>query len=127
LASLQNLHAKVDAGPERKSAKKKKNVRPSRRDTVLFGAITLGLEGPKYCAFLRDRAVNPKWEKPCPSGYDVGYKAGQPWQKKIQDEKYRAKTRMKGYANSALADAFNFYLPDKFKELSELAQLASRE
>jgi len=128
LASLQHLHTKIDAGPVRK-APQRTNARPKRRDSILFAAITLELEGPKYCAFLRDHAVSPKWEKPCPSGYDVGYKAGQPWRKKIQDEKCRAKKKMETYADSALADAFNFYLPDKFKELGELlnsAKLAPR-
>jgi hypothetical protein len=119
LASLENLHRKIDAGPARK-APRKTNARPTRRDSIVFAAITLGLEGTSYSAFLRERRVNPRWEMPCPSNYDLGYKAGQPWRKKIQDEKCRAKTRMKEYSNSALADAFNFHLPDKFQELSRL-------
>ena len=119
LASLQNLHAKIDAGPIR-SVPKNTNARPKRRDSILFAAIILGMEGTRYCAFLKEHGVTPRWEPPCPSHYDTGYKAGQPWRKKIQDEKCRARTRMKGYANSALADAFNFHFPGRFEELSGL-------
>lgn len=119
LASLQNLHAKIDAGSVRRRPKNT-NARPKRRDSVLFAAIILELEGTRYCAFLKEHRVSPRWEPPCPSHYDTGYKAGQPWRKKIQDEKCRAKTKMKSYENSALADAFNFHFPDRFDELSDL-------
>ena len=119
LASLENLHAKIDAGPVRK-ASKKTSAPPNRRESILFAAIILGLEGTRYCAFLRDNRVAPRWETPCPTNYDTGYKAGQPWRKKIQDEKCRAKVRMKGCPDPALADAFNFYLPDRFEELTRL-------
>ena len=119
LASLEELHAKVDARPTPKGPKNI-HARPTCRDTILFAAIILGLEGLKYCAFLRDRGVSPKWEQPCPNGYDAGYRNGQPWQKKIQDEKHRAKVRMRANTDAALADAFNFYLPDKFQELGGL-------
>jgi len=118
-ASLQNLHAKIDAEPVRK-ATKKTNARPSRRDSTVFAAIILDLKGMRYCSFLKDHGVKPKWSEPCPSNYCAGYQAGNPWQKKIQDEKSRAKARMEGYTDPALADAFNFYLPDRFKELSGL-------
>src|SRR5438132_1756713 len=118
-ASLQNLHEKIDAGPVRK-ATKKTNARPSRRDSTVFAAIILDLKGMRYCSFLKDHGVKPKWSEPCPSNYCAGYQAGNPWQKKIQDEKSRAKARMEGYTDPALADAFNFYLPDSFKELSGL-------
>ena len=117
--SLQKLHARIDALPARK-ATKKANARPTGRDSILFAAIILELKGVKYCSFLKEQGVKPRWSEPCPSNYYTGYLAGQPWQKKIQDEKSRAKTRMKGYANPALADAFNFYLPDEFEELTGL-------
>lgn len=77
-------------------------------------------KGMKYCSFLKDCGVKPKWSEPCPSNYCAGYQAGNPWRKKIQDEKTRAKTQMEGYTDPALADAFNFYLPDKLEELSGL-------
>jgi len=72
----------------------------------------------KYCFFLKDHGVKPKWSEPCPSDYCAGYLADNPWRKKIQDEKSRAKSQMKGYTDPALADAFNFYLPDKLEALS---------
>ena len=118
-ASLQNLHAKIDAGPIRK-ATKKTNARPSRRDSIMFAATLLELRGMKYCSFLKNHGLKPKWSESCPTDYCSGYLAGNPWQKKIQDEKYRAKVRMEGYADSALADAFNFHLPEIFIELSGL-------
>ena len=123
LESVRYLRDERGVGPKQ-PVTKNTSVRPGRRDTIIFAAITLGLEALKYCAFLRDHTVAPKWEKPCPSDYIAGYKAGQPWRKKIQDEKCRAKVRMKGRTKAALADVFNFYLPDKFKELIGLLQLA---
>ena len=118
-ASLQNLHAKIDAGPIRKAAKKI-NAGPSKRDSIIFAAILLELKGMSYCSFVKDRGLKPKWSEPCPGNYCAGYQAGNPWQKKIQDEKSRAKSRMEGYKDPALADAFNFYVPDKFQQLGGL-------
>ena len=118
-ASLQNLRANINASPIRK-ATKKTHARPTRRDSIIFAAITLELKGMKYCSFLKDHGVKAKWSEPCPTNYCAGYLAGNPWQKKIQDEKSRAKTRMKGYAEPALADAFNFHIPSRFEELSGL-------
>jgi hypothetical protein len=118
-ASLQTLHASIAAVPARKVTKKA-NTRPTRRDSIVFAAIILAFKGTKYCSFLSEHGVKPKWSEPCPTNYYAGYLAGQPWQKKIQDEKSRAKTRMKGYSNSVLADVFNYYLSDKFEELTSV-------
>ena len=118
-ASLQHLHSKIDAGPVRR-ATKKMIARPSKRHSIIFAAILMGLKGMKYCSLLKDCGVKPKWSEPCPSNYCAGYQAGNPWRKKIQDEKTRARTQMEGYTDPALADAFNFYLPDKLEELSGL-------
>jgi hypothetical protein len=117
--SIQTLHAKFDAGLVRKATKKAK-VRPSRRHSIIFAAILLDLKGAKYCVFLKDHGVKPKWSEPCPSDYYAGYRADKPWRKKIQDEKCRAKSQMKSYSNSALADIFNCYLPGQFEALSGL-------
>ena len=38
-----------------------KRGKPGRRDTVIFAAILLGLKGPRYCKFLQDHGLNPKW------------------------------------------------------------------
>jgi hypothetical protein len=118
-ASLQSLHEKIDAVPVRKATKKTR-AKPGRRDSIIFAAILLGLKGMMYCSLLKDCGVKPKWSEPYPINYCAGYQAGNPWRKKIQDEKSRAKARMEGYTDPALADAFNFYLPERFKELSRL-------
>src|SRR5271168_332802 len=64
-----------------------------RRDTVIFSAILLRLEGLKYCAFLQDHGISPKWSEPGHESYPKSYKAGNRWRKKVQDEKTRAKAR----------------------------------
>jgi hypothetical protein len=116
--SLRDLHAKIDAGHQPK--KRKTNGKPNRRYSIIFAAILLGYQGMKYCSFLKENGVKPKWSEPCPSDYCSGYQAGHPWRKKIQDEKCRAKARMAGYENPALADAFNFFLPGKLEQLGGL-------
>jgi hypothetical protein len=118
-ASLQTLHAKIDAGTARK-ATKRANSGPSKRHSIAFAAILLELTGMKYCSFLTEHGVRPRWSEPCPSGYCAGYLAGDPWRKKIQDEKSRARVRMENYTDTVLADALNFYLPNKFEELTAL-------
>ena len=97
-----------------------KRGRLGRRDTVIFAAILLVLEGPKYCAFLQDCGIRPKWSDSGPASYPKSYQTGEPWRKKVQDEKTRAKSRMSRYADSELADAFNIHLPDQFHEISGL-------
>ncbi|MGA8493101.1 MAG: hypothetical protein WB711_21945 [Terriglobales bacterium] len=118
-ALLQNIHEKISARSTQKPTGKR-NAKPSRRDSVIFAAILLELKGMKYCSFLKDHDLKPKWSEPCPNTYCAGYLADSPWRKKIQDEKSRARARMVGYPDPALADAFNFYLPDQFTELSGL-------
>jgi hypothetical protein len=91
-----------------------------RRETVIFAAILLELEGPKYCAFLQDHGVRPKWSDSGPVSYLKSYQAGEPWRKKVQDEKTRAKVRMSRYTQSVLMDAVNIHLPDLFHQISGL-------
>ena len=104
--------------PERLKEKRKR--KPGKRDTVIFAAIVLELKGVKYCSFLQKHGIKPKWSDPGPATYTLGYQAGDPWRKKVQDEKTRAKQRMNGYADSELADAFNFYLPQEFAQITAL-------
>jgi hypothetical protein len=99
---------------------KKEMPRPGKRDAVIFGAILKQLKGMKYCAFLQQHGVKPKWSDPGPAGYPTGYQLGEPWRKKVQDEKTRAKQRMEGHDDPTLADCFNHYLPSEFQELSGL-------
>lgn len=100
--------------------KKKKKRKPGKRDTVIFAAILMELKGMKYCAFLQKQGIKPKWSDPGPATYPLGYQAGEPWRKKVQDEKTRAKERMNRFADSELAEVFTFHLPEEFEELTSL-------
>jgi hypothetical protein len=100
--------------------KPKKKAKSSKRDVVIFAAILRELKSNKYCSFLQNHGVKPRWEDFAFPTYSRGYQAGNPWRKKIQDEKTRAKTRMKRLSDPELADLFNFHLPDEFEELTPL-------
>lgn len=101
---------------------------PSKRETILFAAILLELKGTKYCSFLDKNGPRPKWADAGPANYLKSYQAGDPWRKKVQDEKTRAKHRMKRYAHSDLMTAIVKYLPTEFDKVSaQLAQLAPSE
>jgi hypothetical protein len=102
--------------PERLQKRKKLG----KRDTVIFAAILLELKGPGYCSFLQDHGVRPKWSDCGPATYPKSYQTGEPWRKKVQDEKTRAKSRMSRYVDSELADALNTHLPDQFDSISPL-------
>lgn len=78
------------------------------------------LEGPQYCLFLQEHGIRPKWSDFGHESYPKSYKAGNPWRKKVQDEKTRARVRMSRYKDSEIADAVNIHLPDKFHEISRL-------
>ena len=126
---LQALLAKFDGVPAPEPIKKaRKRRNPGKRDTVIFAAILAGLKGTRYCSFLTSHGIRPKWSDSGPATYLKSYQIGDPWRKKVQDEKTRAKLRMQGYPRSELATALNTYLPEEFDKISPLlAQLASRE
>lgn len=108
--------------------KRRKKVKPGRRDTVIFAAVVAALKGPQYCSFLDKHGIKPKWSESGHATYLKSYLVGDPWRKKVQDEKTRAKLRMQDYPRSELATAINKYLPKEFDEISPLlAQLAPRE
>jgi hypothetical protein len=104
--------------PARQHSQKRGKL--GRRDAVIFATILLELEGPQYCLFLQDHGIRPKWSDFGHESYPKSYKAGNPWRKKVQDEKTRAKVRMSRYKDSEIADAVNIHLPDKFHEISRL-------
>ena len=117
--TLRTILAKLGGSvPEGIKAKKKRTL--GKRDIVIFAAILLKLKGMKYCSFLQDHGIKPKWAESGPPSYPRGYQAGDPWRKKVQDEKTRAKARMDRFANSELADAFNAYLPESFDLLAPM-------
>jgi hypothetical protein len=67
-----------------------------KRRKVIFGAIQANDKGLKYCKTLDERnlAIPAEWRQGgCPKTYTDAYKAGQPWQKRIQDEKSRYKKK----------------------------------
>ena len=108
------------SGVAPESSKKKKKRKLAKADTVMFTAIILGLESTKYCAFLDNHGIRPNWPDSGPSTYSKAYKDGDPWRKKIQDQKTRARQRMSNYISSELAQAMVKYLPDEFDQISPL-------
>jgi hypothetical protein len=68
----------------------------------------------------RGKLGRPTWSDSGPVSYPKSYQTGEPWRKKVQDEKTRAKVRMSRYADSELADAFNIHFPDLFQKISGL-------
>jgi 7-cyano-7-deazaguanine synthase in queuosine biosynthesis len=102
--------------PRNKGSKKP----PARRDAVIFAAILKALTGLKYCAYLQEHLLRPKWSDSGPASYTKSYEMGGSSQKKVQDEKSRAASRMNRYVDSELANAFITYLPSEFDELSRL-------
>src|SRR5919108_883690 len=60
---------------------------------VIFGAIQARLKGLEYCRYVDGCGIRPpaKWQaEGCPSTYVAAYQQGQPWRKKIQDQKHRS-------------------------------------
>lgn len=93
---------------------------PSKRDTILFAAIVSGLEGLKFCGFLDNYRVKPKWSDTGPTNYRESYLADDTYRKKVQDEKSRAKQRMVRFVDSVLLEAFVTHLPAEFDKLDPL-------
>lgn len=118
IAQLKDL-IKVHGKTENKVNKPKKK-KLTKLDTVMFAAIKMGLEGLRYCSFLHDHGIVPRWTSDQHTSYSQAYKVGHPWTKKIQDEKSRARSRMKGYSDAEFADALNKFLPKEFQPISEL-------
>lgn len=56
----------------------------------------------------------------------MSYKTGDPWRKKVQDEKSRAKIRLDRYNETELADAFHTFLPGRLDELGEKLAIMPR-
>jgi hypothetical protein len=97
----------------------KQNV-PTKRETVLFAAIVSDLKGRKYCDYLDQHKLVPKWADEGPASYRLSYTASEVYKKKVQDEKTRAKKRMNKYPVSVLQNAFIKYLDTEFDTLSPL-------
>jgi len=74
----------------------KTNRRPAKNDkrrAVIRSVKDAGYTSIKYAQELDARGVklSPRWiAEGCPSTYEKAYKAGDPWRKRIQDEKSKA-------------------------------------
>lgn len=93
---------------------------PTKRDTILFAAITRDLEGLKFCVNVDNHRVRPKWSDTGPKTYRESYHADSSYKKRVQDEKSRANQRMTRFVDSVLLEAFITYLPAEFDELKSL-------
>jgi hypothetical protein len=122
---LRRFDSGVGIGTQRRKVTSKPSP-PTKRDTILFGAIASGLEGLKYCSFLDNHRVRPKWSDTGPRSYRDSYLASGSYKKKVQDEKSRAKQRKNHFEESVLAEAFITYLPDEFDNLGPLLNSNSR-
>lgn len=97
--------------------RKKRTGKLDRREATLFAAISMDFKGMKYCVFLHERNLRPKWTDSGPADYLKSHEAGGKWRKGIQDEKCRATIRMRNFSDSQLREAFNRFLPDQFDEI----------
>jgi hypothetical protein len=118
---LEQVFSSVLAKFEASKRRTRRKGKLLKRDAVIFAAILMRLTGTKYCAFIHEHEVKPKW---CDSdsrgeSYPKSYKTGDPWRKKVQDEKTRAKVRMDRYSDSELSAAFHIYLPARFDVLRQ--------
>jgi hypothetical protein len=121
LAKLDEILRGFDRGDHLRTQRRKMTGMlsfPTKRDAILFAAIVSHLEGLKYCGFLDNHRVKPKWSDTGPKSYRESYLASGSYKKKVQDEKSRAKQRMNRFVDSVLAEAFVTYLPDEFDKLS---------
>jgi hypothetical protein len=91
-AHHEELTPKALADPEIATSKdpllKKRAL--SERDTRIWEVIQRGVIGLQYCRELDNARIRPRKEwlsDGCPGTYQGAYQLGQPWQKRIQDEK----------------------------------------
>lgn len=71
-------------------------VRLTLRERKVWNVIQQGSRGKQYCRELHNARLKPckSWvDDDCPSNYIEAYREGQPWRKRIQDEKHRIKNK----------------------------------
>ena len=108
--------SQMGAAARKKSRSRKE---PDRRNTVIYAAIMLEYRGPQYCDYVDGHGLRPKWRDAGPNTYRKSYDAGDPWRKKIQDEKSRAGARLKAYPENEARNALATHLPDEFAAITE--------
>jgi hypothetical protein len=113
-STLKALLVSVIAKFETTRVRRPKKGKLLKHDAVIFAALLLGHKGTEYCAFLHDRGIKPRWSYPesRTETYPRAYRSGDPWRKKIQDEKTRANLRMTRYTDLELSTAFGGFGPD---------------
>ena len=84
----------VPANRPNRSTRKAKmpTLHESKRRGIIQGATQANDKGLKYCKTVDERklAIPADWlQGGCPKTYTEAYRVGQPWRKRIQDEKYR--------------------------------------
>jgi hypothetical protein len=124
---IENVFSSVLAKfHDEKRRRPPKRAKLLKREAVIFGAILLGRQGVKYCHFLQERGIRPKWSDFGHESYPKSYLSGGPWRKKIHDEKTRAKSRMNRYTDAELANAFSSHLSDLIDELRRILSTRAR-
>ena len=93
LALRSSTEANAVTAPRMSSGRRRSRSRAAlKQDGIIFGAIQAGLKGLQYCRHL-DRhniPVSERWKADgCPDTFAKAYKRGEPWRKKIQDQKHR--------------------------------------
>lgn len=122
---LKRLDGRLDPHSRHRKMTAKPSL-PTKRDTILIAAILYGLEGVKYCCFLDNHRLRPKWSDDGAKTYRESYLVADSYKKRTQDEKSRAKQRIHRFENSALLEAFVTYLPDEFDKLGPFLDSYSR-
>ena len=102
---------------EKVHGKKQRPIR--KRDAVMYAAIRLGLEGTRYCRFLDEQGIRLRVGDSETASYSKTYIHSEKLRKKIQDEKSRARGRMKSYKTSQIMEAINEHVPHKFDEVRQ--------
>jgi hypothetical protein len=90
--------------PAQKRRTQQRTAAQLLRQRVIFGAIQSGMEGLDYCRELDSRKLQilPTWKEGGADKYEGLYKKGDPWRKRIQDEKNRYATMSKKLAPAEL-------------------------
>lgn len=104
--------------PDSSREVKVKTTVVKKRDAILFAAILSGLKGLKYCTYLDNWRVKPKWIDDGPSTYKESYLRNGSFRKRVQDEKSRAGQRMKQRSDPELMNAFIAHVPKEFDALN---------
>jgi hypothetical protein len=94
-----------------------KRTKLTKRKTVIFAAIKMGLKGHQYCSFLDKHGVRLVLGDEGTVNYAKAYKENLKLRKKIQDDKTRAREKMRQWSEPELRESFLLYLNDEFDSI----------